>query len=102
MPTLNWHDISGARIVRPRVAVKGGVKILSDKAFSIIVRSVSLELVWNIKDARQSFIYFSTSNVDRSLLPLELAGSMPDCKILVNKVLYSSDFAEYLSLEDTA
>ena len=80
----------------------GGEQILPDKPPSIIVRLVSPELVRNIMNARRSFTYFSTSNVDRSLLPAELAGSLPDCKILVNEVLSPSDFADYLSLKDTA
>ena len=102
LPTLNRHDISGARIVGTRATVMGGEQILPDKPPSIIVRLVLPELVRNIMNARRSFTYFSTSNVDRSLLPPELAGSLPDCRILVNEVLSPSYFADYLSLKDTA
>ena len=60
------------------------------------------ELVRMIMNVKRSFIYFNTSNIDRSLLPPELAGSLPDSEILLNEVLSTSDFTEYLSIKDTA
>ena len=56
----------------------------------------------NARIARLTIVYCNTSDVDRLVLAPELAGFLPDCKILVNEVLSSTDFTRYLLIKDSA
>ena len=53
-------------------------------------------------NAKRSLYYFSTNYVDRSLLCIELAATMPVKKIFINEVLSPSKPANYNSLKEVA
>ena len=53
-------------------------------------------------NARRSFNYLSTADIDRSLLTPDLLATLPNSKIFVNQVLSTSEYYNYLSLKEAA
>ena len=71
---------------------------------SFIVRLKSPELAKQVLNARRSYNinYFSTKDIDCSILSSEVASSLPECTIFINEVLSTSDQLNNLSLKETA
>ena len=76
----------------------------ADASPSFIVRLRSPQLANSIISARKSYNhnYFSTSDLDTTILTPDVASSLPDCKIFVNEVLSTTVQRDYLSLKETA
>ena len=109
LPSLNRDDVCAVRRVnhRSRDALGGPSSVpfdvSNDSLFpSLIVRLTSSELVRRIMNARRSFNYLTTADIDRSLLTPDLLATLPNSKILVNEVLSPSEYNNYLSLKEAA
>ena len=94
LPSLNREDICSCRCI-PRSASE-------TRHPSFIVRLVSSDLVNRIMRAKRSINYFSTMDIDRSLLCPEAAAALSHSKILVNEVLPSADYQRYQVVKEAA
>ena len=105
LPSLNdiREDISETRIAHPKSSYLQGIDP-NDRFTSVIVRLQTPELVQKIMTARKSFKknYFSTKNLNLSLLNSEIISALPDSRIFVNEVLSTPDRLHYESIKETA
>ena len=109
LPSLHRDDISTVRRVYPRSesAPDGSNLAPHEEGIefsfpSLIVRLTSIDLVRRLMNAKRSFNYLNTGDIDHSLLSPDLASTLPYSKIFVNEVLSPSAYANYLPLKDAA
>ena len=106
LPSLNTSDICDVREARPKLAITNTENPISYKNnfTSIIVRLKTADLVRKIMLSKKSYNnnYFSTKNIDQTLLNSEIATALPNSRIFINEVLSTSDRLLYLSIKDTA
>ena len=103
LPFLERDDFRAVKIVRSGSG-KGLIRDSADASSSFIVRLRTPQLAKSVVNVRKSYNhnYFSTRNLDLSILSPEVASSLPECQIFVNEVLSISDQRDYLSLKETA
>ena len=89
--SLNRDDVCAVRLVHHRskdvlnAPPSVPFDVSNDSSFpSLIVRLLSSELVRRIMNARRSFNYLTTADVDHSLLTHDLLATLPSSKIFVN------------------
>ena len=103
LPSLNSLDICGVRAARPKLTPMRITK--PDTGYTpIIVRLSSIELAQKIITARKSYNnnYFTTKDLDLTLLNSEIISALPDSRIFINEVLSTTDQSNYLSIKETA
>ena len=66
------------------------------------MRLVSSELVRRIMRAKRSLNYFSTMDIDRSLLCSKAVAALSHTKILINEGLSTADYTRYQVLKEAA
>ena len=91
--TLNEQEISSIRMVsQPH----------TKKFPSIIVRLTTSARAQQILLTRKERNYYSTQDIDRSVLKDDLTSRIPPTKILINDVLSSSEYKKYQTLKPIA
>ena len=98
IPSFNRDDIISARLVYTR----GNNASLATKFPSLIPRLKSSSLVKKILLLQRSKNYFSTSDIDHSLLNDMNISGIPPMKIILNSVLSPQEYKHYSALKDLA
>ena len=97
VPTINADEISSVRVVRKRNLENSSP---TSQYTSLIVRLTAIERAKYILRSRKERNYFSTTEIDKSILNEELLSRLPISKILINDVLTSSEYRNYTSLKN--
>ena len=93
VPSIAKQEIISTRLI---------TRLNSNKFPSIIVRLTSAartkQLLLTLKERN----YYSTQDIDKSILQEEFSSRIPSTKIIINDVLSSSDYKKYLALKPIA
>ena len=101
LPSLNQSDICGVRFTSRTSSVIPDLASVP-KYPSFIITLKSSETVNMLMIAKKSCNYFSTKDINLSLLNPEVASALPDKKIFINEVLSPSNQLQYLSVKEAA
>ena len=97
-PLIHRDDIINVRLVHTR-----GENASDKLKFpSLIVRLTSLNLIQHIMSLKRSRSYFSTNDIDHTLLINTRFSSLPPTKIIINSVLSSVEYKHFSSLKVSA
>ena len=94
VPSITANEISGTRLIHKRNS--------NINYPSIIVQLTSKDRTNDILTYKKDRNYYSTKDIDRSLLNQELLKRLPPTKIIINDVLPSTEYKTYTSLKTIA
>ena len=97
-PLINKNDIISVRLVHTR----GDNTNQASKFPSIIPRLTSSRMVQQIMLSKRSKNYFSTNDIDHSILSNTDFPNLPPTKIIINSVLSSIEYKQFSSLKTVA
>ena len=101
--TFNPQEIVNVRLVRsPSKTIADNPTNVNKQFPSIIVRVTKAYLVKQIMTLYRTLNYYNTRDLDLSLLSSDFASRLPYTKLIINNVLSSTEYKNYISLKSLA
>ena len=101
--SINLHEITNVRLlnISDEHTLQAERSSGADRLFiSFIIRLTSVERARQIMFNRRNINYFSTRDLNKTLLSEELVSRMPFSKIFVNETLSSTEYKSFKSLKN--
>ena len=105
--SLSRDDVCTVRRVHPRSKgvlfspLLGLLDLCDGLLFAfLIVQLTSADLVQRMTNSKRNFDYLTTGDIDHSLFLPDLAATLPNSKNFINEVLSTTEYANYMSLNE--